>query len=193
MPVHGHAQQDLRDAVKQFDSGEIEEARARIAALSREGHPGAQVFLGWLHETGRGVPIDKDEALYWYGAAANAGDAVGQYYLAVLTIRRGDLRGGVHWLEQAAKQRYVPALYRLGKMHEAGYGVERSEVECRRWITEAASLGHPFAQRWLAIRGLRGAAGVRGFFRALAWFASLPFVSFRLAWRDESDENLTRP
>jgi len=37
------------------------------------GSPDAKVMLGWMHEVGRGVPKDLDEAVRWFGLAATRG------------------------------------------------------------------------------------------------------------------------
>jgi TPR repeat protein len=45
---------------------------ARLAA--DQGHPRAQALLGYLYETGKGLPLDYVSAYTWYSRAVAAGD-----------------------------------------------------------------------------------------------------------------------
>lgn len=182
----------LSQAVVKFQQGKLEEAVGDMSKLCQDGYPPAQVFLGWMNEGGRGIPVSPENAQRYYTQAADAGDAVGQYYLGVFLIRRGDLSAGRQWLREAAKQRYAPALYRLGQVSEQGQ-VNGSDDDCTRYMREAAALGHPMAQRWIAVRGLRGRYGLMGFMRGLWWFISVPVLAVRLGWHEPSDENLLQP
>ena len=38
-------------------------------------------MLGWMHEVGRGVPKDLDEAVRWLGLAATQGNDVARVHL----------------------------------------------------------------------------------------------------------------
>ena len=48
------------------------------------GEPAAQSYLGFLFETGRGVPQNYTEAALWYRRAAEQGDSLAQYALGLL-------------------------------------------------------------------------------------------------------------
>ena len=50
----------------------------------RNGVPVAQSYLGFMFETGRGVPQNFTEAAMWYRRAAEQGDSLAQYSLGLL-------------------------------------------------------------------------------------------------------------
>lgn len=58
---------------------------ARIfVPLAAQGVPAAQTYLGFMLETGRGVPQNYTEAAMWYRRAAEQGDSLAQYSLGLL-------------------------------------------------------------------------------------------------------------
>lgn len=179
--------QRAHDALKRGDKHGVDV----LQSLCEEGVAPAQVILGWACETGRGISVDLETARRWYFAAANAGDPVGQYYLAGFLARHGAAVDGVPWLIRAACQRYVPAMYQLGRLYEHGMHVDRDELHGSTLIAEAAALGHPRAQRALAVRRLRGNEGIAGFLRGLLWFAAIPYYAVKLA--SYHDKNLGYP
>jgi uncharacterized protein len=174
-----------------FNEGQLDVSLRMLSDLAGKGYAPAQVFLGWTFEVGKGGPPDLKEATRWYEAAARTNDAVGAYYLGCLISRERGEDEGLRWIERAADQGYAPALYRLGRLY-LQLGSPEAEVKALDHMRRAAELGHPFAKRWLAIRGLKGLSGVKGFVSALKWFLCAP----RLAWkmiRGGSDENLLVP
>ena len=52
--------------------------------LAERGNPSAQAYLGFMFETGRGVPQNYTEAAMWYRRAAEQGDSLAQYSLGLL-------------------------------------------------------------------------------------------------------------
>lgn len=86
-------------------------------------------------------------------AVAQAGDAQGQYNLAVF-YRDGsgtarDEAKARFWLERAAAQDFAPAQYELGVFCYQGEGGAQDMAQARTWFERAAALGHADAQRVL--------------------------------------------
>jgi hypothetical protein len=54
---------------------------SRLIVLAEQGSARAQTRLGFMFETGDGVPQNYAEAVYWYGRAAEQGDPDAQYLL----------------------------------------------------------------------------------------------------------------
>ena len=52
--------------------------------LAERGDAAAQSYLGFMFETGRGVPQNYTEAAMWYRRAAEQGDSLAQYSLGLL-------------------------------------------------------------------------------------------------------------
>lgn len=101
--------------------------------------------LGRCYETGNGVNKLADEAKFWYGKAAAAGDADSYYYLAMLeTARQGandkmpaaalkNLRAGV-------KLNSPRALDAMGCLYMTGNGVKKDMNEALKLFRKAADL-----------------------------------------------------
>jgi len=180
-----------RRARSLHEAGQVAEALRELERLRAENDAPSAVFLGWLCETGKaGGPPDPARARANYRMAADRGDAVGQYYLGSFLFRQGEVTEAIHELQRAAEQGYGPALYALGMLHASGRSVAQDEDEAFRCMTRAADAGHPFAQRWLAVRFLMGRSGLRGFFRGLWWFVCVPRLAFRLVSDESTDPNL---
>lgn len=98
-------------------------------------------------------------ALLWarddWQAAANAGDPVAQYNLAVAYVSgppplRNEA-GAAAWFLRAAGQGFVPAQIDLGRLYWLGLGVERDHEAAARWWRAAALRGSDAAAANLAL------------------------------------------
>ncbi len=119
--------QAVKQAVKPAPKPAMKEkgkpaAIRQLKVLAAKGNTGAQVRLGDLYLTGKGVFKNGSLAATWYQRAAEKGNALGQYKLAIMYLN------GVHlpldpkeagkWLKKAAQQGLAAArktLVRLGK------------------------------------------------------------------------------
>jgi uncharacterized protein len=76
--------QSLRQGVAAFDRQNYVRASGVFIPLAERGDPAAQTYLGFMFETGRGVPQNYTEAAMWYHRAAEQGDSLAQYSLGLL-------------------------------------------------------------------------------------------------------------
>jgi len=74
----------LRQGITAFNRQDYVAASRNFIPLAQIGDPAAQAWLGFLFETGRGVPQNYTEAAAWYRRAAEQGDGVAQYSLGLL-------------------------------------------------------------------------------------------------------------
>ena len=81
------AAQSLRQAVSAFNRQDYVSASRVFLPLAEQGVPAAQSYLGFMFETGRGVPQNLTEAAMWYRRAAEQGDSLAQYSLGLLYDR----------------------------------------------------------------------------------------------------------
>jgi TPR repeat protein len=79
--------QSLSQGVSALDRQDYPRASRIFIPLAEHGNPSAQAYLGFLFETGRGVPQNYTEAAMWYRRAAEQGDSVAQYSLGLLYDR----------------------------------------------------------------------------------------------------------
>ena len=76
--------QSLRQGVSAFNRQDYVSASRIFIPLAERGVPSAQSYLGFMFETGRGVPQNYTEAANWYRRAAEQGDSLAQYSLGLL-------------------------------------------------------------------------------------------------------------
>src|SRR3979411_35572 len=77
----------FRQGVSAFNRQEYLLASQIFFPLAEQGDPAAQGYLGFMFETGRGVPQNYTEAAMWYRRAAEQGDSLAQYSLGLLYDR----------------------------------------------------------------------------------------------------------
>jgi hypothetical protein len=74
----------FRQGVSAFNRQQYLLAAQNFFPLAEQGDPAAQSYLGFMFETGRGVPRNYTEAAMWYRRAAEQGDSLAQYSLGLL-------------------------------------------------------------------------------------------------------------
>jgi TPR repeat protein len=79
--------QSLGQGVSAFQRQDYLAASRAFIPLAERGNATAQTYLGFLFETGRGVPQNYTEAAMWYRRAAEQGDTRAQYSLGLLYDR----------------------------------------------------------------------------------------------------------
>jgi uncharacterized protein len=77
----------LRQGISDFNRQDYMSASRVFIPLAERGVPVAQAYLGFMFETGRGVPQNYTEAAMWYRRAAEQGDSLAQYSLGLLYDR----------------------------------------------------------------------------------------------------------
>jgi uncharacterized protein len=77
----------LRQGVAAFNHQNYILASRIFIPLAEQGVPAAQSYVGFMFETGRGVPQNYTEAAMWYRRAAEQGDGLAQYSLGLLYDR----------------------------------------------------------------------------------------------------------
>jgi hypothetical protein len=79
--------QSLRQGISAFNRQDYARASQVFIPLAERGEASAQAYLGFMFETGRGVPQNYTEAAMWYRRAAEQGDSLAQYSLGLLYDR----------------------------------------------------------------------------------------------------------
>lgn len=76
--------QSFRQGASAFNRHDYVSASRILIPLAERGDAAAQSYLGFMFETGRGVPQNYTEAAMWYRRAAEQGDSLAQYSLGLL-------------------------------------------------------------------------------------------------------------
>lgn len=128
-----------------FEAQNFEGATAPCREAAEQGDAYAQVNLGWMYDTGSGVPEDDDQAVVWFRLAANQGDSVAQSYLGLMYFKgRGvpkDYKKAANWFGRAADQGDAVAQSNLAVMYENGWGVPKDDAKAMKWYRLAAEQG----------------------------------------------------
>ena len=74
----------VNQAVSAFTRGDYARASSILIPLAERGDAAAQAYLGFMFETGRGVPQNYSEAAMWYRRASEQGNGTAQYALGLL-------------------------------------------------------------------------------------------------------------
>jgi TPR repeat protein len=77
----------FRQGISAFNRQDYVSASHIFIPLAEQGVPAAQSYLGFMFQTGRGVPQNYTEAAMWYRRAAEQGDSLAQYSLGLLYDR----------------------------------------------------------------------------------------------------------
>lgn len=77
----------FRQGISAFNRQDYVSASHIFIPLAEQGVPAAQSYLGFMFQTGRGVPQNYTEAAMWYRRAAEQGDTLAQYSLGLLYDR----------------------------------------------------------------------------------------------------------
>ena len=145
-------------------TGAASVAQAKPAAPSRQacqGDPGIDrrcaLVLGYFHLS---ESKDFDQALKWFRAGADQGDARAQYELGVMYFNgRGVARDsvtGFAWAKKAADQGFAPGENMVGNCFERGDGVAQNVPAAVEWFRKSAEHGFSFGQNNLGRMLLRG-------------------------------------
>jgi TPR repeat protein len=94
------------------------------------------------------------EDLNWWRSAADRGEPLGQYNLALMYAQgvgvMKDEAEAAKWMRKAADQGLPAAEFGLGAMYQEGHGVPRSEAESIKWYRKATAQGEVRAMNNLA-------------------------------------------
>src|SRR5262249_14487405 len=133
----------------------------------------AQVLLGRMYLTGRGVPKEPDTALKWFKAAAVQGNADGALLLgAMYPLPRSDIPEGLRGGGPAARHGNQDPQLLLGQTYMEGLPeLPRDLVQGGMWLRLAAKDNLPFyaAQLAAAERVMSPEQRAQGKALAAAW------------------------
>lgn len=132
---------DLAEAQKAYERGEKVKSFQSAVKAARAGYVPAFVVVGTHYALGIGTVRDRAKAVFWFQKSASAGDAFGQYQLAVAYLNGDgvseDLGSALKWAQLSANANHPNAAgladhirEQLGPSGEAcvGYGFKLSTV-----------------------------------------------------------------
>lgn len=135
-----------------YAKGDYPAAAEQLAPFAWRGKARAQALLGFLYETGKGVPQNNVAAAAWYSCAAEQGEPTAQYFLGLLY----DKGHGVP-LDVVLSQKWLSlATARASKGERGLYSRVRSAVASKMSPAQIA-LAQRLALEWVpAVPALSG-------------------------------------
>lgn len=116
-----------------------------------------------------------EEAMTWYGKAADAGSAIALSNIGVLHASGAgvavDYRAAEDWYKKAAEAGNLAGMANLAALHQNGDGVTQDLGEARNWYARAAAGGNAAAMNALALLYQDGAGGPQDLDAARELFA----------------------
>ncbi len=140
---------DFRDGLIAVQREDYETARQEFMAMHQAGDARGTFMLGVMAERAWGLPPAPDRDLYpyidqaieWYGRAADAGVSSAHFNLGIIHLEgRGverDYTAAFASFSAAADLGHGGAMNNLGSMYENGIGVRRDIVEAMKWYVLA--------------------------------------------------------
>jgi len=143
------------EGINALGKGDFATALREFRPAAERGDAEAQYRLGVMYEFGRGVAVDKAQAMTLLRKSAAQGNDSAQQELGVIYATGDgvaqDNSQAVAWFRKAANQGDPTAQYNLGLMIAQGSGVPRNDVVAIAWFRKSAAQGYPGAQFKLGV------------------------------------------
>ncbi|HTW54522.1 MAG TPA: tetratricopeptide repeat protein [Stellaceae bacterium] len=133
----------LDDAISAYAQGDYASALKILRPLAEHGDAKAQFRLGFMYDSGQGVPRDQAEAAKWYRKAGDQGvmlaqDRLGVMYLAGQGVAQ-DFAESTAWFRKASDQGDDNAQWQLGDAYAEGRGIAQDNVAAYMWYSLVVS------------------------------------------------------
>ncbi len=135
---------DWETAKRAYDRGDYAAALKEVKPLAGKGDANAQALLGLMYNQGRGVPLNVGQAMKWYKASAEQGNAAAQCRLGSIYLKT-DTTEGLKLLKLSAAQGFTDAYLMLGLAYMNLKEAPRDPVQADMWLRLAAARGDPLA------------------------------------------------
>lgn len=131
-----------KESVKKF---------VKYQKLANIGNAAAQRNLGYMYETGKGVPRDYKKAFIWYERSAKNNNSQALNNLAHMYQKgygvKKDYEKAIKCLLQSAKMKDDIAQFNLGIAFQMGKGVEKDMKQALYWYKKSMKNGNKEAKR----------------------------------------------
>lgn len=149
------ASSDLDAGYDAYERGDYSGAFRLWRPLAEAGNAEAQYNIGYMYDYGEGLPVDDQQAIYWFTAAAEQGHMTAQFNLGAMYATgegvAADDMEAIYWYSLAAEQGHSTAQYNLAVMYDEGWGVALDDAAAIYWYTQAANQGDVDAQHNLGV------------------------------------------
>jgi len=162
----------IANTLRHLVSNNSEDTSAEIVSLRRRAENGeadAQLGLGILYATGRGLPMNLEEAVNWYRKAAEQGKPEAQTALGAYAFAAKNYAVGIKWYRMAAEQGDSTAQVHLSMAYDLGLGAW-DEAQSIQWLNKSIDQRNPLAFASMAGRSEVGRGVPLNLVEALKWY-----------------------
>lgn len=157
-------------AQQSADKGDWKTVYTLLLPLAQRGDSQAQVNLGILFSSGRGVEKNLEKAYWWFNESAEQGNAkavtyIGLMYLEGIGVKQ-DTKHAIRILEKAGRVDYPRAMLALGN----AYYMEKNLQKSFLWFERAAMKGVSEAQFKLGMMYEKGEGTHKDEEQAVYWY-----------------------
>lgn len=196
--THRYAVDPLEIAISALERGDYKNTVRLFRPFADQGDAFAQFILGFMYNSGNGVPQDHEEAATWYRLAAEQGYATAQNNLGIAYSKgQGvpqDEAQAVTWFRKAAEQGELRAQTNLARRYYQGIGVPQNYRDAAKWYQLAAKQGDASAQNQLGFMYSVGQGVPQNYVMAHLWLnlaaSRLPAGTKGRAWAVENRDRL---
>ena len=153
---------------------DMAEARRLFLEAAKLGNASSMHSYATALALGDGGPVDKEQAVFWYGRAIDHESEGTADWMAKLVadgkLPRPDYKRSFKARMAAAQAGDAEAQYQLAMMYFRGQGTKVDPKEMQRWFLAAAEQGHPLAQLRMGNIYKDGFYQTRDLPRANEWF-----------------------
>ena len=96
------------------------------------GHAGAYTNIGYAHNNGEGVEVDKEKANHYYELAAMRGDSMARHNLGVMEGFAGNIDRALKHLTIAVQSGYAKSVERIKLMYSNGHATKEDYTSALR-------------------------------------------------------------
>jgi len=166
---------DFQAGKRACDQGDYAGALKQWLPIAKQGNQEAQVCVGFMYATGKGVPPSIKQALPWFRLSAKAGNpraefVLGQVYARGLGVRQSN-NEAAKWYLVAAEHGLAEAQFAIGHFYQEGMGVRQDYAEAAVWLRRAATQGHLEARTFLGLQYAQGQGVPQDYAEALTWLS----------------------
>lgn len=179
----GSANAAYKEEYEEFEKGSVAYNKGDIAtainnwkAVALKGNLMAQLHLGQMYQMGDGglVPINLEEAAFWFRKAAEQGDESGQCFLAFMyKMGNGvpkDPALAMYWFQKSAEQGSALAQRELVKIYMNGTGTPVDYTLALEWLRRVGMNQDDEAQVLVGQMYLEGKGTPKNIAEAVRWF-----------------------
>ena len=145
-------------AKRELEAKNYEHARVLLELLDHNN--AAKLQLAYLYQIGLGGSADLVRAQKIYQVLADEGDSEGMYYLARLFLSLGQLSEAAHYFEMSSLLSHASGSFWAAELNNGYFGYPLDKQKYWLLIRRAASLGHIYAIRNLALDDMRDARNI---------------------------------